>query len=82
MPVMDGFQATARIREREQATGRTVPIIAITANAMSGDRERCLEAGMDDYITKPIGRADLLQAITRTVSSRLTVSPPVSALRA
>ncbi|MEK6688744.1 MAG: PAS domain S-box protein [Gemmatimonadota bacterium] len=82
MPVMDGFQATARILERDQATGRTVPIIAITANAMSGDRERCLEAGMDDYITKPIGLADLLQAITRTVSPRLTISAPVSALRA
>ncbi|MEK7380364.1 MAG: response regulator, partial [Gemmatimonadota bacterium] len=82
MPVMDGFQATARILERDQATGRTVPIIAITANAMSGDRERCLEAGMDDYLTKPIGLADLLQAITRTVSPRLTISAPVSALRA
>jgi CheY-like chemotaxis protein len=82
MPVMDGFQATARIREREQATGRTVPVIAITANAMSGDRERCLEAGMDDYITKPIGLADLLQAITRTVSPRLTISAPASALHA
>ena len=61
MPDMDGLTATSKIRERERATGKRVPIIAMTAYAMKGDRERCLDAGMDGYITKPI-RQDLLLA--------------------
>jgi CheY-like chemotaxis protein len=61
MPVMDGFEATTEIREREKASGAHVPVVALTAHAMAGDRERCLEAGMDGYLAKPV-RADELYA--------------------
>jgi CheY-like chemotaxis protein len=63
MPNLGGLEAAAAIRQREQRTGRHTPIIAITAHAMEGDRERCLRAGMDDYITKPIRPAELFQKI-------------------
>jgi len=63
MPVMDGVAATAAIRQREQASGAHVPIIAVSAHAMQGDRERFLTAGMDGYVSKPIGRADVIGAI-------------------
>ncbi len=59
MPEMDGFQATKLIREREKAKGGHIPIVAMTAHALTGDRERCLAAGMDSYISKPIREADL-----------------------
>jgi CheY-like chemotaxis protein/HPt (histidine-containing phosphotransfer) domain-containing protein len=63
MPEMDGFEATRRIRELEEATGRHTPIVAMTAHAMAGDRERCLAAGMDDYVSKPLRKEDLLRAL-------------------
>jgi CheY-like chemotaxis protein/HPt (histidine-containing phosphotransfer) domain-containing protein len=70
MPEMSGFEATARIREREKNTGRHLPIIATTAYAMKGDRERCLASGMDGYVSKPIMAAELFRAIDETLAAR------------
>jgi CheY-like chemotaxis protein len=69
MPVMGGLEATTAIREREGSSGRHVPILGLTAHAMKADLERCLEAGMDDVVTKPIKVADLVAAIERLQSS-------------
>jgi two-component system sensor histidine kinase/response regulator len=71
--VMDGFAATAEIRRR-RGDPRRLPIIAVTANAMQGDREKCLEAGMDDYISKPIRPTDLARALQQWVHSNDTKS--------
>jgi CheY-like chemotaxis protein len=69
MPVMDGIQATALIREKEQSTGRHVPIIAMTAYAMKGDEEKCRDAGMDGYVSKPAKQAEIRAAIEAVLSS-------------
>jgi signal transduction histidine kinase/CheY-like chemotaxis protein len=63
MPEMNGLQATAAIRELEQTSGRHIPIIAMTANAMTGDKQMCLDAGMDGYVSKPIRMKDLFETI-------------------
>jgi CheY-like chemotaxis protein len=69
MPEMDGFEAVSRWRERESSGRVRVPVVAMTAHAMSGDRERCLEAGMDAYVSKPIQPAKLFDAIEDAISS-------------
>jgi PAS domain S-box-containing protein len=74
MPEMDGLEATSRIREMEQDSGRRLPIIALTANALKGDRERCLKAGMDGYVSKPFCRQELLNAI-RTLTMQSPMDP-------
>ncbi|MDY6953864.1 MAG: response regulator, partial [Thermodesulfobacteriota bacterium] len=69
MPEMDGLEATETIRKRESGLGARIPIIALTAHAMKGDRDQCLKAGMDDYVSKPIQPEELFQAIERQVSA-------------
>jgi len=76
MPVLDGFEATARIRELDRSKGVHTPLIALTASAMNGDRERCLRAGMDGYISKPVSREELLNAIAKFVPNSLPELSP------
>ncbi len=65
MPEMDGYQATGKIRDREKALGKRTPVIAITAHAMAGDRQKCLDAGMDDFLTKPFKMDDLIDTLEK-----------------
>ena len=65
MPEMDGFEATAMIRVGERRSGAHLPIVALTAHAMKGDREKCLAAGMDDYLSKPIQPGELEEVLAR-----------------
>jgi PAS domain S-box-containing protein len=83
MPEMGGLQATASIRRREQGSGRHVPILALTAHAMKGDRERCLAAGMDGYVAKPVQARELYQAIAQLLPSSSAIRadvPPAAIL--
>jgi CheY-like chemotaxis protein/HPt (histidine-containing phosphotransfer) domain-containing protein/anti-sigma regulatory factor (Ser/Thr protein kinase) len=85
MPVLDGFAATMALREREAASGLHLPVIALTANAMKGDRERCREAGMDEYLAKPYTGEDLLAMLSRWLPAErrkpgaVASAPPVVA---
>jgi CheY-like chemotaxis protein len=79
MPAMDGLEATRRIRQREQGSGRHVPIIAMTAYAMKGDRELCLEAGMDAYVSKPVRAKELFDAIEALApAAKAPPAPPAA----
>jgi CheY-like chemotaxis protein/HPt (histidine-containing phosphotransfer) domain-containing protein len=71
MPELDGLETTTAIRERERATGAHIPIVAVTAHALRGDAERCLAAGMDDYLAKPLQPRELRAAIQRVTSRRV-----------
>ncbi len=86
MPEMDGFEATRRIRQREREKGVTAsgrqPIVAVTANAIEGDRERCLAAGMDDYLSKPFSKAGLHDLLSRWLRTDRPAPAPAPAAAA
>ncbi|HEX3544257.1 MAG TPA: response regulator [Candidatus Acidoferrum sp.] len=74
MPSMDGFEATAAIRDAEKLTGKHIPIVAMTPHALKGDQDRCMAAGMDGYVSKPIRSLDLFAVIERLLLSKPTVN--------
>jgi len=82
MPVLDGYAATRRWRQHETATAAPtrLPIIAITANAMAGDRQRCLDSGMDEYLSKPISRAQLLSCLLTFKPASTATHDPVTSM--
>ncbi len=80
MPEMDGFEATRQIRASAVAALRTIPILALTAHALEGDRERCLQAGMDDYLPKPLDVALLGAKLSTMISNSRELQPSVPAL--
>jgi CheY-like chemotaxis protein len=73
MPHMGGFEATQLIRDHERRCGRHTPIVALTAHALQGDREKCLNAGMDHYLTKPVDRAQLFKVLDEIRKSASTI---------
>jgi two-component system, sensor histidine kinase and response regulator len=77
MPEMDGLAATAAIRESERGSGTHLPIFAMTAHAMKGDREQCLAAGMDGYITKPVRFSEIQQTLAGVAADLRTITPAV-----
>lgn len=82
MPIMDGFETARRIRALDQQSGRRTNIIALTAFAMTGDRERCIAAGMDDYVTKPLVVGELVRAIVKLLPRSLVHTEPTSDMKA
>ena len=68
MPILDGYKATALIRQIEESNGLRIPIVAMTANASELDRDACLAAGMDDFLTKPVTESDLRHSIKKNLS--------------
>jgi CheY-like chemotaxis protein len=80
MPEMSGIEATAAIRKQEEGTGRHVPIVALTARAMAGDREQCLAAGMDAYVAKPVRAAELFSAIDAAIAGTPQSQRPATSL--
>jgi two-component system sensor histidine kinase/response regulator len=76
MPGMDGFEATAAIREKEKSTGKYIPIVAMTAHALKGDQDRCMAVGMDGYVSKPIRSTDLFAVM----EPLLVIKPGINSL--
>jgi CheY-like chemotaxis protein len=77
MPGMDGFEATAAIREAEKLTGKHIPIVAMTAHALKGDEDRCVAAGMDGYVSKPIRSMEFFAVIERLLVGKPLVNAVV-----